>query len=347
MPEPKLCADRETEDATPRGSVDSFPPAAGSIMKRSLIASIALLLATAIGEAKSGPFRQDQIKSIVTFGDSYTDVVLISDGGTPWPVYVAGYAGIQLLPYARAGATCSNNITFRPFPSLFESQIPAFLADKDNRTITVDPQSTLYTLWLGTNDIGVSALLTGDSHASIVDVAECMVNWVQTMYDNGARNILFQNMIPLETIPLYSPNSYPDKYWHIQRNTTEWSIIIRELVLSGNALIKLMLQALAPKLTGAHVGIFDSHSLFTDMHNNPANYFNGTAPFNVTGAVTSCVFQLGESDESVCTVVNGTDRDSYLWFNELHPSEQSDRHVAREIANVIQGIGSRWVSWLS
>jgi phospholipase/lecithinase/hemolysin len=140
------------------------------------------------------PFHKDQIKSMVTFGDSYTDVVLVSDGGTPWPVYVAGYADIQLLPYARAGATCSNNITFRPFPPVFESQIPAFVRDKEAGNITVDPQGTLYTLWIGTNDLGVSALLTGDSPASIVDVAGCMVNWVRTMYDNGARNFLFQNV---------------------------------------------------------------------------------------------------------------------------------------------------------
>ncbi|KAF9450392.1 carbohydrate esterase family 16 protein [Macrolepiota fuliginosa MF-IS2] len=317
-------------------------------MKFAAITLLTLLPATVASAPSAGPLHKNQIKSLVTFGDSYTDIVAISNGGTQWPVYAAGYAGVQLFPFARSGATCSNDITFRPFPPVFGSQIPAFLSSKENGTIKVDPQSTLYTLWIGTNDVGVSSLLTGGNSASIVDVAGCMVNWVQVMYNNGARNFLFQNMIPLETIPLYSPNSWPDKYWHIQRNTTEWSIIIRELVLSGNALIKLMLQALAPKLTGAHVaGVFDSHSLFTDMHNNPANYFNGTAPFNVTGAVTTCVFQLGDSDESVCTVVNGTDRDSYLWFNELHPSEQSDRHVAREIANIIQGIGSRWVSWLS
>ncbi len=61
-------------------------------------------------------------------------------------------------------------------------------------------------------------------------------------------------MVPLETIPLYSPNSWPNKFWHLERNTTEWSIMMRELVLSNNALVKLMLQDLALKLRGAHVG---------------------------------------------------------------------------------------------
>lgn len=159
-----------------------------------VIALLPLLPALTLGKLEGGPFHEDQIKSLVTFGDSYTDVVLVSDGGTPWPVYVAGYTGARLFPYARAGATCSNDLTFRPFPPLFGSQIPAFLADKNNGTIQVDPHSTLYTLWLGTNDIGVSSLLTGDSSASIVDVAGCLVNWVKVMYDNGARNFLFQNV---------------------------------------------------------------------------------------------------------------------------------------------------------
>jgi len=122
-----------------------------------------------------------------------------------------------------------------------------------------------------------------------------------------------------------------------------------ELVLSGNALTKLMLQALAPTLPGAHVGIFDSHSLFADMHARPQLYLNGTAPLNVTGAVQACVFRLNEStsDTGACTIAQGTDRDSFLWFDELHPSEQADRIVAREIAQVIEGRANQWTTWLS
>jgi len=141
------------------------------------------------------PFHKNQLKALVTFGDSYTDTTFISNGGTiQWPQYVALYAGIDLYPFAKAGATCSNNMTFRPFPPVFESQIPTFLDEKNNHTIKLDQKNTLYSLWIGTNDIGVSSLLTGDNDASIVDVAQCMVDWVKTMYKNGARNFLFQNV---------------------------------------------------------------------------------------------------------------------------------------------------------
>ena len=61
-------------------------------------------------------------------------------------------------------------------------------------------------------------------------------------------------MIPLETTPLYAADSYPNRYWTAQRNTTEWSVFMKELTTSGNAIAKLMLQALAPTLHGAHLG---------------------------------------------------------------------------------------------
>ena len=61
-------------------------------------------------------------------------------------------------------------------------------------------------------------------------------------------------MIPLETTPLYSADSYPNRYWTAQRNTTEWNVFVKELTTSGNAIAELMLRALAPTLHGAHIG---------------------------------------------------------------------------------------------
>jgi hypothetical protein len=34
-------------------------------------------------------------------------------------------------------------------------------------------------------------------------------------------------------------------------------------------------------------------------------------------------------------------------FDELHPSEQADRIVAREIAQAIEGRANQWTTWLS
>lgn len=122
-------------------------------------------------------------------------------------------------------------------------------------------------------------------------------------------------MIPLEHVILYRNVTYPNRYWTAPHNATEWSVFMKELTTTGNALAQLMLAALPSELPGAHIGLFDSHALFTDMLANPQNYLNGTAPLNTTGAINSCVFQLNEStsDPGVCTVAEGSDRDSFLW----------------------------------
>ncbi|KAF8154793.1 GDSL lipase/esterase [Crassisporium funariophilum] len=334
-----------------------------TIFKRNqqFIGTLSLLLFSLISPSSSA--TPPKFKNFITFGDSYTDATQSSNGGTAWPIYAASYSNTTLLPFAKSGATCSNNITARPSPSVFESQVPLFLQEVGNGTLGglgrggVEEEETLYFLWIGTNDVGDNGLLTGHGQvvadggrrASLVDVAGCMVNWVQVMYENGARNFMFQNMIPLERTPLYAPNSYPNHYWTAQRNTTEWSLLMSELVLSGNAMTKLMLQALAPTLAGAHIGIFDAHSLFTDMLARPAVYLNGTAPLNTTGAVRSCVYSVGEptTDTGVCTIATGSAKDSFIWFDELHPSEQAGRIVAREVAQVIGGEPNQWMSWLS
>lgn len=121
---------------------------------------------------------------------------------------------------------------------------------------------------------------------------------------------------------------------------------MKELVAAGNELSKLYIELTIPKLKGATIGYFDSHALFTDMFDHPALYLNGTAPLNVTGAVDACVFELNEStsDPGVCTVATGSDKDSFLWFDELHPSEQTDRIVAREIAKALNGTSERWTT---
>ncbi|TFY80151.1 hypothetical protein EWM64_g3862 [Hericium alpestre] len=296
-----------------------------------------LLLASYSWAAPAAPSlgpRPGQIKNFVTFGDSYTDVTVVSNNGTQWPVYAAGYAHLNLFPFAHSGAPCSQLLTPRPFPAVVQNELPEYFAAVGNRSIRVNPEETIYTLWIGTNDLGPNTLLTGGvvNNATIVDVTKCTVGWINTLYKSGARNFLYQNRLPL-----YAVDSYPNRFWTAERNTTAWNLFINELAVSGNEIAKLMLQTLPASLPGAHIGLFDSHSLFNDILDNPSQYLNGTAPLNITGAVHACRFKTDEStsDPGECTDAEGTDRDSFAWYDELHPSEQSDRVVAREIANVI------------
>lgn len=118
------------------------------------------------------------------------------DNSIAWPIFAAQDGGFQLFPFARSGATCSNKLTDRPFSSVFEGQLLLYLAEVHNGTIHVNPEETIYTLWIGTNDVSCNALLTGEGQpgVTLVNTTECAVNWVQALYDSGARNFLFQNV---------------------------------------------------------------------------------------------------------------------------------------------------------
>jgi phospholipase/lecithinase/hemolysin len=142
-----------------------------------------------LGSGVQAALKPRQIKNLVTFGDSYTDVVHTGDNGTSWPIYAASYANLSLYPYAVAGAACSNELTPTGVDSV-EDQLSAYFKNGTK----LNPEKTLYTLWIGTNDIGQQALLTQYLNATLVEVTDCMVNWVQALYDKGARNFLFQNV---------------------------------------------------------------------------------------------------------------------------------------------------------
>ncbi|PCH43140.1 carbohydrate esterase family 16 protein [Wolfiporia cocos MD-104 SS10] len=313
------------------------------------LTTLALLLAFTRLSVAQGPYP-GQIKNLVTFGDSYTDVHQTGDNGTAWPVYAAMYGNFTLYPFARSGATCSNNLTYRPYPSVFESQLPLYFTEEQNGSLELDSTTTMYTLWIGTNDVGANALLTGSQTpgVTLVNTTSCAVEWVKVLYASGARNFIFQNMLPLQDTVLYSANSYPNGYWSEQRNTTEWNVFMTEITNTGNALSRMMLEALAPTLKGAHLGIFDSYGLISNVRSDPQDYLNGTVPYNVTGCIRSCILQINESTSGPgdCTISEGTARDSFLWYDELHPSEQTDRVIAREIAGAIVRNSSDWITWL-
>ncbi|KZS87607.1 GDSL lipase/acylhydrolase family protein [Sistotremastrum niveocremeum HHB9708] len=313
------------------------------------------------------------IKNLVTFGDSYTDqsrlgywyanstappphyselyppLGFAANGGANWVRYAELYGKLKAYNYAVSGAACSNLLTGRPgvgppaykdgdFPSIKEYEIGAFATDhiskvKGKSSNDLPADDTVYSVWIGTNDVGFGSLLTGNQTAgvTIVNVTECVIDWMESIYAYGGRNFVFQNMIPLQLTPLYSVNPGPlTRYWPYAHNRTQYAIEISELVAAGNALWNLQVPAALSKLPGAKAAIFDSHQLFTDMYYSPSKYLNGSKPLNVTGYVAVSNITGGD------TVV-AKNPDSFLWYDALHPSEQASRIVAQEIVKTVQG----------
>ncbi|KAF8423246.1 GDSL lipase/acylhydrolase family protein [Tirmania nivea] len=341
--------------------------------------------------AKATKSGWKDIQNLVSFGDSYTDESRLTyfgehrqappvgwkapasnntfSGGKSWARIAAESSGVELYNYAVSGAACSNNLTPRIwkdimqlFPSVAEYEVPAFLADHTSAKtgrIDLNPATTAYSIWVGTNDLAGNAFLS-DAHLpgkTVTDYTDCVFAQIKSLYDNaGARYFILQNNVPLDFSPLYNsgtdgrhvyiPDSrfYPTKSKEFAGNGTKVEEKIKMMVKTTNDIFKYRAMAtiLTEELPGATIALFDSHSLITDIYNSPAEYLTGPPPLNVTGMVVHCP----EPNFNGCYNYRHEDRNSFLWYDELHPSEATMRIVAREVTKLLQGRDSPYVTVL-
>lgn len=73
----------------------------------------------------------------------------------------------------------------------------------------------------------------------------------------------------------------------------------------------------------------------SDIWHNPSAYLNGTVTPDVTGSILQCGASCNAPEV----------RDSFMWYDELHPSEQTDRVVAKEFIDVVTG-KSKWATYI-
>ncbi|KIN00045.1 carbohydrate esterase family 16 protein [Oidiodendron maius Zn] len=344
--------------------------------------SLALLAAGALGVTATGnrgthghpgnSWVQD-FDNLVTFGDSYTDENRLlywlshngtypppglllppsnatAGGGVTWARFVSDNTGAELFNYAVSGA-------FGPFPDVvYETE--SFIADvkyinKTTHTNTLyknrRADNTVYSMWIGTNDLGVAAFLTDSNlhDTTITDYVDCIFDRYDQIYKEGGRYFVLMNTVPLELTPLYgmpdaggltTSHYWPDKW----SNITETSEKIREYTHLVNNLFSYRTPYelhIAQRYPGASFAIFDVHSLISDIYHNPAPYL--VSPANVTGQYYKCDAATG----TVCTAQSDVGADHFLWYDELHPSQQTDKSIAKEFAKVVAGSSEYATYW--
>ncbi|PLB43269.1 GDSL lipase/acylhydrolase family protein [Aspergillus steynii IBT 23096] len=323
-----------------------------------------------------------KFKSLVTFGDSYTDDSRLgyfinhngsappvgwvqpesnssSSGGYTWGHFVAQEANVNRYNYAVSGAGCSNYITPRelasihaPFPSVLEYEIPAFVADskhvsRGKKFLDIHPKETVYAIWIGTNDLGNDAIIT-DSQVkgkTIPDYIECIYSSLDQVYDNGGRYFVLMNLAPLQLAPQYAtPENGGVRrsgFWKNKpENITQVSYRMWEQVATANDVFhyKTPFELLvARRYPGAKFAVMDIFGLLSHVYENPTEYFPGSASPNVTGFTKQC-----NDDGEDCVLAPNPE--SYMWFDELHPSERTSEIVAQEFVQVVKG-ESEWATY--
>ncbi|PYH76303.1 hypothetical protein BO82DRAFT_296554 [Aspergillus uvarum CBS 121591] len=331
-----------------------------------------LVLALTASPAVCSPSRRSQamlkkFSSLVIFGDSYTDDGVYSyappvaaqstdewDGGRAWPSYVQQYTGINLYDYAVAGAVCDSVEADSSRNGVKQDQLPKFLADNEyvNQTtgqaaLINRPAETVYAIWIGTNDLGPGSFLTEVQPAgmALTYFTDCVYTQLDRLHAAGARNFVLMNLVALELAPEYATpqnGGLPTgEYWTDKStydpNITQSSEKMRQYSTLVNAVFNYQTPyevQIAKRYPQSSFALYDTHALTTDIWENPSQYLNGTAPLNVTSSIYRC--------GSACS--SSAVRDSYMWWNDLHPSEQTDRIIAREFVNVVKG-QSQWAKY--
>ena len=95
----------------------------------------------------------------------------------------------------------------------------------------------------------------------------------------------------------------------------------------------------AKRYPGASFAVFDVNSFMTYVYNNPAAYF--ASPANVTGQYYLCDVATG----SICTSQTSIGASHFFWYDELHPSQQTDEAIAHEFVNVVRGTSKYATYW--
>ena len=155
-------------------------------------------------------------------------------GGITWPRFVSNLSGAKLYNYAVSGAVCDNKQIYRfieslaiPFPDVVY-EVDAFIADSKYKNKTTGTNTlytnrksdnTVYSMWIGTNDLGAGAFLTDNSlnGVTIPDYVDCIFEKFDRIYKAGGRYFVLMNTAPLELSPLYGKVAAgglsASKYW--------------------------------------------------------------------------------------------------------------------------------------
>jgi hypothetical protein len=179
-----------------------------------------------------------------------------------------------------SGASCSSNIIGKgPFklPGVKENEVTNFLADKAFKNSDgtdflndIDPATTIYTLWIGTNDLGAQGLLTGNNAPGQgpMDYINCIYQSLDEIYKTGGRRFVLMNVIPLNLLPLYTlpkgqgaDQFYPNKPADVNELKAA-AKKLEEMVLSVNAeMAKRTPELIAKRYPGAQFALYDTHKL--------------------------------------------------------------------------------------
>ncbi|KAF8588460.1 carbohydrate esterase family 16 protein [Ramaria rubella] len=274
-------------------------------------------------QAPPAPTGSSKVNYWFSFGDSYTQTgfnvttgplpsVGNPFGNPPYPGYTAvggtnwlDVATVQYNTslvltwnYAYGGATIDSSLVapYEPTVLSMTDQVNSFLATAADKPAAAPWTSanTLFSFWIGINDIGNSYYESGDRSAFSDTLMSAYFALVAKIYAVGGRNFLFINVPPVDRSPLMLAQS-------ASAQATEKTVIA-----GFNSKLAANASAFEAANSGVKTWVFDANTAFTTVLNSPTTYgFIDATSYGATGD---------------------------FWGNNLHPSSPAQDIFGQEIA---------------
>ncbi|KIJ45101.1 carbohydrate esterase family 16 protein [Sphaerobolus stellatus SS14] len=224
-----------------------------------------------------------------SFGDSYTTTgfnvttgplpsVGNPLGNPPYPGYTGGggvnwvdvltiqYNKTTLLTwnYAYGGATIDASLVtpYEPTVLSLTDQVNSFLNTGAKKPAAAPWTSadTLFSFWIGINDIGNSYGNGGNRSAFSVTLLNAYFNLVQEVYSAGGRNFLFVNVPPMDRSPL------------MLAEPTSAQALEKSVIADFNTRLAANVNTFQAANSGVKTWLYDSNAAFTTILNSPQTY---------------------------------------------------------------------------
>ncbi|KAF8874987.1 hypothetical protein BD779DRAFT_1450461 [Infundibulicybe gibba] len=280
----------------------------------------------------AGPVTTGKGNYWFSFGDSYTQTGFTpsstlpapgnplgnppypgwtSSNGENWVDFVATAYNKSLLltyNYAYGGATIDAKLVtpFDPSVLSLTDQVNQFLnsvASKPASTPWTSANS-LFSIWIGINDIGNSYYLSGDRSAFSDTLLNAEFALVQKLSANvfspsnvGARNFLFLNVPPVDRSPL------------MLAQAASAQAIEKTVIDTFNSKLAAKASAFKSANSGVQTWIWDSNAAFKTILNSPKTYgFTDATSYGATGN---------------------------FWLNNLHPTSPAHKIFGQQVGSLL------------
>ncbi|CAH0031884.1 unnamed protein product [Clonostachys rhizophaga] len=219
-------------------------------------------------------------------------------------------------------------------------EIPTFEADLKFNDLDDEAtaENTAYAVWIGGNYLGSFSTDSTVKGTTLSIIVDCVWSAFDRIYQSGGRHFVSLVALPFHLAPIYTPieeGGVGD--FMIWENKTAYNVTMtkykmKNYLTSVNTMLDYGLavqQLIEKRWPGATFTWIDMHSLVMEMIASPAEYFE--QPANVTHAWQNCK-SFGH-----CIDKEGLLRESFVWFDELHPSQRVHEYPADEFIQTLEG----------